>query len=365
MRPEVGFFQSMRRGWSSSAIVMLLTAAALAGDPAIIGVLRGEDGRQEAAPLGYYEGLLQTEGGDGARAVGPPPGWVAFGDPEAGIVEEVRSYLRWKMRPDLDITWNGAVFRTNSLGFRSPEVTLEKPRGTYRILVFGSSNTMGYGIGNEEMFTYHLEQWLGRNEGRRRAVEVVNLALSGDSPSRRLYRIQQEAERLSPDWILCDVSFFDPWLEDRHVQAVIEKQLPIPFPFVEESIRRSGVRGWVNFETFSETFRGESERLLEDVYAALAAESRRLKIPLTLIVLPRSDGHDKSPRLRGVIHVLAERNGLDCLDLSDAFDGLRVEEFRISEWDKHTSAGGHRVIFEAIRDALIDRGGLPGGGHQR
>jgi hypothetical protein len=36
-----------------------------------------------------------------------------------------------------------------------------------------------------------------------------------------------------------------------------------------------------------------------------------------------------------------------------------LEEFRISEWDKHTSARGHRAIFEAIRDALIARGGLP------
>ena len=189
----------------------------------------------------------------------------------------------------------------------------------------------------------------------------MNLAVSGDSPSRRLYRIQQEAQRLSPDWILCDVSFFDPWLEDRHIQSAIDRRLPIPFPFVESAVRRSGVRGGVPMEEFSEVFVGESERLFDDVYAGWAAESRRIGVPLTLLVLPRSDSKDKSERLRRVIREVAGRHGLDCIDLTDAFDDLSVEEFRISEWDRHTSAGGHRAIFEAIRDALIGRGGLPSG----
>ena len=77
-----------------------------------------------------------------------------------GIVTEVPSYLRWEMKPDLDIRWNGTTFQTNRLGFRTPEVSLEKPAGTYRILVFGSSNTMGYGVNNDDMYTRHLEQFL-------------------------------------------------------------------------------------------------------------------------------------------------------------------------------------------------------------
>jgi GDSL-like Lipase/Acylhydrolase family len=366
MRPETASFRLLRRGWTSATIVVLLGAAAVAGDREFFGVLRGEQDTTEAAPLGYYEGLLHAPGAAGvAQAMGPPPGWVAFGAPEAGLVEEVPSYQRWRMRPNLDTTWNGSVFRTNGLGYRSPEVTVKKPRGTYRILVFGSSNSMGYGIGNDEMYTLLLERWLNQQAGRPNAVEVVNLAVSGDSPSRRLYRMQQEAERLDPDWILCDISFFDPWLEDRQVQAAIDRTLPIPFPFVEDAIRRTGARGGVSVQEFSESFRGESERLLEDVFAGWASESRRLGVPLTLVVLPRSDSKDKSTRLQAVIHSLAARNALDCLDISDGFDGLRVEEFRISEWDKHPSAGGHRAVFEAIRDALIARGGLPSGAPER
>jgi GDSL-like Lipase/Acylhydrolase family len=359
MRPESADIHWLRRGWSSATIVILLGAAAVAGDRELFGVLRGEQ-EMEAAPLGYYEGLLHAAGAGGsAPLIGPPPGWIAFGSTEAGLVDEVPSYLRWRMKAKLDTTWNGNVFQTNSLGYRSPEVSVKKPPGTYRILVFGSSNTMGYGVNNSEIYTVLLERWLNERAGRPGSVEVVNLAVSGDSPSRRLYRMQQDAERLSPDWIVIDVSFFDSWLENRHIQAVIERKLPIPFPFIEQAIQRTGAKGWVSFDEFSETLRSETERVLGEVCAAWAAESRRLGVPMALIVLPRSDSKDQWKRLRGVIHSNADLNGLDCLDISNAFDGLRVESFRISEWDKHTSAGGHRAIFEAIRDALIARGGLP------
>lgn len=360
MRPEMAIFQPLRRGWTTATIVALLGAAAVAGDGAIFTVLRGEPDKS-LEPLGYYEGLLHTPGA-GRTEIGPPPGWIAFGAEEAGIVQEEPSYLRWTIKPNLDLRWNGSVFRTNGLGYRSPGVGLEKPPGTYRILVFGSSNTMGYGVDNDQMYSLLLERWLNEGRARKVAVEVINLAVSGDSPSRRLFRIQQEAERLSPDWILCDVSYFDPWLEDRHIQRAIERHLPIPFPFVEAAIRRTGVKGGVPSQEFSDAFRGESERLLDDVYAGLAAESQRIGVPLTLVVLPRSDSKDKSERLRAVILDIADRHGLNRLDLTDAFDDVPMEEFRISEWDKHTSAGGHRVIFEAIRDALIARGRLPARG---
>jgi lysophospholipase L1-like esterase len=272
----------------------------------------------------------------------------------------VSTYLRWMMKSNLDLRWNGAVFRTNHLGLRSPEIELEKPAGTYRIVVLGSSNTMGYGVDNDQMYPYLLESWLNEWVGPAHRVEVVNLALSGDSPSRRLCRLQQEVRRFDPDWVLCDVSFFDPWLEDRHIHSVLQRALPIPFAFVREAVSRTGVTGADSFNAFREKFQGESERMFEDVYALWGAEAKRIGVPLTLVILPRSDSKSKSPRLRRYILSLADRHGLDFLDVSDAFDALDVDDFRLSGWDHHPSARGQRAIFEAIRDALSSRGSLPG-----
>jgi lysophospholipase L1-like esterase len=354
---------AIRRGGPVSAPILLLAMAVVAGEGALLATLRGSplEGGPDSRHIGYYEELTgPPTSATGEPAIGPPPGWTAFGSAEAGIVREIPSYLRWAMKPDLDIRWNGAVFRTNHLGLRSPEVAPEKPAGTFRVVILGSSNTLGYGVGDDEMYPRLLEGWLREQVGASHRVEVVNLAVSGDSPSRRLWRLRQEAGRFRPDWILCDVSLFDPFLEDRHIHAALQRGLPIPFDFVREAIDRTGVAPADSFNTFREKFDGEAERMFPDVYAGWAAESRRLGVPLTLVILPRSDSKDRSPRLLRDVLALSDRVGLDYLDVSEAFADLSVAEFRLSDWDPHPSPRGHRAIFEAIRDALSKRGSLPG-----
>jgi hypothetical protein len=352
----------MRTGASSSAMVLLLVMT-FPGDGALVSALRGShvEGARKVQHLGYYEALADaSEPPPGRPAWQPPAGWTPFGGAETGIVREVPTFLRWTMKPDLDLRWKGAMFRTNHLGLRSPEIAPAKPAGTYRIVVLGSPNTMGYGVDNDQMYPYLLERWLSERVGPSHRVEVVNLAVSSDSPSRRLYRPHQEAPRLDPDWLLCDVSLFDPWLEDRHIHAALQRGLPIPFAFVREAVSRTGVSPSDSFEAFREKFDGESERMFEDVYAGWSGEAKRMGVPMTLVVLPRADSKDKSPRLHRRILSLAGRHGLDYLDVTDAFDALDVDEFRLSAWDKHPGARGHRAIFAAIRDALSRRGGLPG-----
>ncbi len=345
-------------------LFLLLLVGLLRAESGFVSSLRGnseETPADQVPTLGYYEALL-----DGRRpefcpdTPQPPPGWIAFGDERAGIVEEVPSYIRWKLRPNLELTWNETVFRTNSHGFRTPEIALEKPPRTYRILVFGSSNTMGYGVNDEEMYTRLLEAWLNLCNGPTRRIEVVNLAVSGDSPSRRLLRLQEEAGRFDPDWVLCDASPFDSWVEEAHIHATLQRSLPIPFAFVKDAIERTGVSANDSVEAFRAKFRGESERMYSDVYAGWSAEARRLNVPLTVVILPRSDGKDKSLRVIQLIQSLCNQHGLDYLDLSGAFDELDEDQFRISDWDKHPNAHGHRAIFDELRDSLLIRGGPPG-----
>ena len=233
-----------------------------------------------------------------------------------GIVTELPTYLRWEMKPNLDIRWNGTVFQTNRLGFRTPEVSLEKPADTYRIVMFGSSNTMGYGVNNKDVYTRHLERFLDAWTGPTRHVEVVNLAVAGDSPTRRLERMKKEAGRWNADWLLCDASVLDIWLEDNHVHTVVQRGLPIPFPFVAQAVERSGVTAADSLEVFREKFRDQSERVLSSVYAAWSEEASRLQIPFSIVILPRGDSKAKSPRVFQLIRELCVQNGLDYIDIS-------------------------------------------------
>jgi hypothetical protein len=345
-------------------MVLLLALAGLAGDSALVASLRRSavdiESHQEPR-LGYYEALINPPRLEIAdRGPVPPPGWLPFGGDQTGIVRELPAYLRWEMKPNLAIRWNGTSFHTNSRGYRTPEVTPDKPPGTYRILVFGSSNTMGYGVNNDEVYTRLLERWLNGWVGLSRRVEVVNLAVAGDSPTRRLARLQKEAGRWSADWLLCDASAFDTWLEDAHIHSVLQRGLPIPYPFVRDAIERTGLTPLDSLESLRDKFRGEGERMLAHVYSGWSVEAARLGIPLTVLILPRADGKAKSQRVLDLIRSCSSQAGLAYLDLSGAFDHLDVEEFRISEWDKHPSASGHVAIFEALRAAVSRRGELPG-----
>ena len=353
-----------RSGSAPALMVFLLALAGLAGDSAVVDTLRRSSAESESRStptLGYYESLINTPRQLVASDVPhPPPGWLPFGGDVTGIVRELPKYLRWEMKPNLNIRWNGTTFQTNSFGYRTSEISLEKSKSTYRILVFGSSNTMGYGVDAEDVYTRHFERWLNERVRPGRRVEIVNLAVAGDSPTRRLARMQQEAGRFDADWLLCDATAMDSWLEETHVHSVLQRNIPIPFPFVQNAVSHSGVTGADSFESFREKFRGESEGLFENVYASWSAEAARLQIPLTVVVLPRADSKGKSPRVYQLIRSLSSQNGLDFLDLSNALDHLDVEDFRISDWDKHPNALGHRVIFEALRDVILKRGQIPG-----
>ncbi len=164
--------------------------------------IEAELSRSEAR--GYYETLLDqaaTNSAQSATAIQPedtpPPGWSTFAD--SGAVERDPGYLRWRLRPNLDLVWNATRIRTNHLGARSPEIAIPKPANTFRIVVLGSSNTMGHGVNDEDIYVRRLERWLDSlkwADGLR--VEVVNLAVSSDAPSQPCSGSRKTSPRSSP-----------------------------------------------------------------------------------------------------------------------------------------------------------------------
>jgi hypothetical protein len=65
----------------------------------------------------------------------------------------------------------------------------------------------------------------------------------------------------------CDASPFDSWVEEAHIHATLQRNLPIPFAFVKDAIERSGVLASDSLEAFRAKLQGEAERMYGDVYA--------------------------------------------------------------------------------------------------
>jgi hypothetical protein len=184
-------------------------------------------------------------------------------------------------------------------------------------------------------------------------VEVVNLAVSGDSPTQQLLRLQVEASTLEPDWILSDITALGFSLEEQHLRWVMDKKVEIPFRFVREALTASKVNANDSTDEFRKKIGPFLKPMLDRTIEAWAAEAKRIGVPLTVVILPRADSKTESPGLFQLFRDLSNRHSLGQVDLSNTFDRLELEEYRIAPWDHHPNPLGHRLIFARLRDGLL------------
>lgn len=91
------------------------------------------------------------------------------------------------------------TIKTNSLGFRGPEITLEKPPGVFRIIALGDSITDGFYVENENTYPFLLEQTL-REQGRR--IEVINAARGWSAIDVEFEMLRKFCMPLHPDLVV-------------------------------------------------------------------------------------------------------------------------------------------------------------------
>ena len=343
------------RPWLACLAMLMITLAFPKADwvTSLRGVARIDSEIEVARADGYYEELIRSSPDRRKPNLARrPPDRKPFTD--SGLVDEVPDYRRRVIRPNLDARWNGTTFRTNSLGYRGPEISRGKPPGTFRVVVLGSSNTLGHGVDDHEGYVRLLERGLADLAGPGRSVEVVNLAVSGDSPTQRWLRLRDEASKLEPDWLLVDVTALDFSLEEQHLRWAVDKRVDVPFDPAREALAGSGVRATDSPDQFHKKLSPSLKSLLDQTMKGWAAEARKLQVPLTVVILPRADSKAESPKLFHLFRDLAGRHGLRSVDLSHTFDRLELDDYRIAPWDHHPNALGHRLIFARLRDELLD-----------
>ena len=108
--------------------------------------------------------------------------------------------LGWRNIPKWQATTYGHKLTINSLGMRDREYSVQKPRGTKRILVLGGSFTWGFGVSDEDIFTEVLEAKLAEFDGDH--YEVLNTGVSGWSTDQELLFLIDEAFQYDPDLVV-------------------------------------------------------------------------------------------------------------------------------------------------------------------
>jgi hypothetical protein len=119
-----------------------------------------------------------------------------------------------RLAPNYRGWFGGVPVRINSLGFRdSREYTLEKPSGTFRILLLGDSVTFGHGSIYEHTYPVLFEQML---KAWRPEVnwQVWNAAVPGYNTSDELAALYDVGPRFRPDLVV--ICFYPNDMFDNH-----------------------------------------------------------------------------------------------------------------------------------------------------
>ena len=95
-------------------------------------------------------------------------------------VYEPHPTLYWRNKPNQDAftTINRKPFHVNSKGTRGPEFTEEKPPNTIRIITLGDSTTFGWGLADDETWPAKLEEYLQKEVGAKKEIEVINAGVN-------------------------------------------------------------------------------------------------------------------------------------------------------------------------------------------
>ncbi len=119
------------------------------------------------------------------------------------------------LAPNFEGKFHRIAVRTNEFGHRVPTTwvkryTQEKPKGVFRILVYGDSITFGDEWPDEVSFVEKLQQ---RLDPSMKQVEVLNFGVPGYNPHQESNYIQETAAKFNPDLVILELTEVNDILE--------------------------------------------------------------------------------------------------------------------------------------------------------
>jgi hypothetical protein len=375
--PErAGFRRAAVVGGSS---VVLLAAATpnlqpyLGGNAVdLLGTLKGDrlNARdRDRMVKGYYEDLLGIEGWGSmlwSVRLDEPETWEWNGQPGSEFIRETGDFRGAEYLPGIDATHKGASFRTNRWGLRDADVELEKPAGTCRIVLLGSSYADGAGVEMESTFPQLLEQRLNREPLSRgcAAYEILNFSFPGDSIVRQAVALARGGLRFQPDAVLAVATTNEALHAVRNVRDAVLARVPDMDPEVQEIVRRAGVAPEMSAEEIERRLNPFTDEILGWGYGTLARIAAEHGMDALWCLLPLTDDEDRRFE-ESYDHLarLVEAQGLTPVSLGGVYGELNErDQVRLAPWDWHPNREGHSRIAERIYRELEGRGFLERGG---
>ncbi len=317
----------------------------------------------------YYIELIEGSAGPAAHGARRPEGWVAFRD--ADVVRFLdNDFLHFELKPGVRRTLFGQPFEINDHGMHDEPAAPEKPEGTFRIAVLGSSMDMGWGVRFQDTYVNQLQDWLmARSDagapGSQRRYEVLNFAVAAYSPLQRLETLRRKVLAFHPDLVIYSATTLDDRLMEIHLCDMLRNRVDLKYDFVRQAVDHAGVVAddlrvdgdgeLIHKQRLKQKLRPFYWRLYDQTLDRISAECRSAGVPMAMVIIPRvgpADAPDARAEPVARLKALAAHNGITAFDLTATFDHDDPATLEIAAWDDHPNAMGHQRLFVALARAL-------------
>lgn len=278
----------------------------------------------------------------GARGLGLTSGFFLIPTPENCLQRD--PLLSLSFRPDCVGSLGGTDFRTNSLGYRGPELR----EGRRRILGLGDSCTWGWLVGQDESYPAVLQRLLDEGGGEKK-YDVINAGVPGHTSYQGLLHLRERGLALDPAVVILNYGFNDPFRTGDVVRQLRWERMFLPLLRLDDLLlRKSHLWSWARWKG---EMKAQEER---EPRVSAAGYRRNVDAMVELahahgarVLLLSLWGEYESGPYREALHDVAQTRGVPILQ----YEGPRLDIV-------HPSAQGYETFATKVLLRLVYEGYL-------
>lgn len=270
-------------------------------------------------------------------------------------------HLIYRHKPSWEQRIGDVLVIYNERGLRDRPI-LPKADGEYRILALGDSATFGWGVPQNQIFPFRLEQLL--QSRLQRPVRVINSGVGGYNTVQELTYFKREGVELQPDLVM--LTYVENDIEEnkgpfKPKTGFSLRGLSLPGIVVEISRKLWLYRlaDHTYHYALHKQMEGESSKLFQggqgwsDSMSALdeliaTCEANNIAL---IVFYFRWEPDEENPLFRDVVR---HANGAPVKDMGQWFKGLDKFSLTISRVDSHANAEAHRVMAEHMAVDIVN-----------
>jgi len=270
-------------------------------------------------------------------------------------------------RPSRSAKLMGVTISLNSLGDRGPELQNPKPANDKRILVMGSSITMGWGVPYEKIFTSAAAEMLNSNKpfGASNSFEIVNAGIGNYNTHFQYKLFERQYPVVKPDMVVLHYFISDVQPRDMgRNNFILRESFLAAFLYDKWSVIKLKFGGHYKdlFTFYKDLYADDSQpwKQTQQEISEIRDQTAKDNVPFVVMIIP--DIHDLSPGtpykdLYAKMETAFKAMNLPTVNTFDTFQkdyGNDVSKLWIQSDDPHPNANGHALMAKFLYDYIAD-----------